>query len=287
NNMFNFSCRLISKQGDIKWVHATSRPIKYQEKQASLVSIVDITDQKEAEENLKRINKLKTELLRRTSHELKTPLVSIKGFTNLLLEVYNEELHQDLKAIINEIRNGSERLENLIMDILETSKLESGKVTLKKSKEDLSLLIKFTANSLKTLAELRQQTIEVSIHDKLETQFEKEKIQEVLENLISNSIKYTPPYGKIEINSEIKEKFYIISISDDGIGFTEEEKKDLFTQFGKVERFGQGWDLNVEGSGLGLYISKEIIKLHGGEIWLESEGRNKGSTFYFSLPIIK
>ncbi len=286
NNMFNFSCRLISKQGDIKWVNATSKLIKYQEKQASLVSIVDITDQKEAEENLKRINKLKTELLRRTSHELKTPLVSIKGFTNLLLEVYNEELHQDLKAIINEIRNGSERLENLIMDILETSKLESGKVALKKSKEDLSLLIKFTVNSLKKLAELRQQTINVRIYDKLETKFEKEKIREVLENLISNSIKYTPPYGKIEINSEIKEKFYIISIRDDGIGFTEEEKKDLFTQFGKIERFGQGWDLDVEGSGLGLYISKEIIKLHGGEIWLESEGRDKGSTFYFSLPII-
>jgi len=83
-------------------------------------------------------------------------------------------------------------------------------------------------------------------------------------------------------------KLYIkifISVKDSGIGFTEEEKGQLFKRFGKIERFGQGYDVVTEGSGLGLYISKKIIELHGGDVWAESEGRNKGSTFYFSLPI--
>ncbi|MFX1257940.1 MAG: sensor histidine kinase, partial [Promethearchaeota archaeon] len=86
--------------------------------------------------------------------------------------------------------------------------------------------------------------------------------------------------------SKIKDNFYIISFEDNGIGLTEEEKSQLFKQFGKIERYGKGWDVGIEGSGFGLYISKKIVELHGGKIWVESEGRSKGSKFYFSLPII-
>ena len=119
------------------------------------------------------------------------------------------------------------------------------------------------------------------------TKFEKEQILHVLNNLISNAIKYTPTNGKIEIKSQIKEKFYIISIKDNGIGFTQDEKNRIFKQFGKIEHYGQGFDVYSEGSGFGLYISKKIIELHDGNIWMESEGRDKGSSFNFSLPIIK
>ena len=76
-------------------------------------------------------------------------------------------------------------------------------------------------------------------------------------------------------------------MKDTGIGLTQKEISQLFTQFGKIERYGQGWDVKIDGTGLGLYISKELISLHEGKIWVESEGRNKGSTFFFSLPIIK
>ena len=121
----------------------------------------------------------------------------------------------------------------------------------------------------------------------LNTEFDKERIYEVLSNLLINAIKYTPIGGEIKIESEIKDNNYIISVKDNGIGLTEYEKKQLFQQFGKIERYGQGWDVGIEGTGLGLYISKEIIELHGGNIWAESEGRNKGSRFSFSLPINK
>ncbi|MFX1343547.1 MAG: sensor histidine kinase [Promethearchaeota archaeon] len=91
-----------------------------------------------------------------------------------------------------------------------------------------------------------------------------------------------PPRGWIDIKTELTDDFVIVSIKDNGIGFMEEEKDKIFKQFGKIERYGQGLDLGIDGTGLGLYISKKII-----EIWMESEGKDKGSTFYFSIPLVK
>ncbi|MFX0020577.1 MAG: PAS domain S-box protein [Promethearchaeota archaeon] len=247
----------------------------------------DITEQINAQQELIKLNQIKTELLRRTSHELKTPLVSIKGFSDLLLELHKDKLNDYVIGTLNRIREGCVRLDNLINDILKTAELESGKMQLKKSEGDLILLIKHCINELSGLSKLRNHSIDLKIHDTLVFYFEKEKIHQVLSNILSNAIKFTPPFGRIEIQSKIKDEFVIISIKDDGIGFTEEEKGQIFKQFGKIERFGQGLDVISEGSGLGLYISKKIIKLHDGEIWMESEGRSKGSNFYFSLPLIK
>jgi len=242
---------------------------------------------KESEKKLKKLNRLKSELLRRTSHELKTPLVSIKGFTNLLLEVHSANLDKDAINILNEVEKGCERLEKIITDILNTAKLESGNMKLKKEKINLTSIIKNAINSVKGLAQSRNLTIKENINNNLITKGEEEKILVVLENLLSNAIKYTPSKGIIFIDSEKSVEKIIISIKDTGIGFTKEEKKNLFTQFGKIERYGEGYDINIDGSGLGLYISKKIIELHDGEIWMESEGRNKGSIFYFSLPSLK
>lgn len=105
--------------------------------------------------------------------------------------------------------------------------------------------------------------------------------------ILINAINYTPLGGEIKIFSEVKSNFFIISIEDNGIGFSAEEKNQLFKQFGKIERYGQEWDVRIEGTGLGLYIAKKIIELHGGNIWMKSEGRNRGSKFYFSLPFLK
>ncbi len=105
--------------------------------------------------------------------------------------------------------------------------------------------------------------------------------------MLTNAIKYTPPKGKIEIKTELKDDSVVVSVKDNGIGFTEEQKTKIFHQFGKIERYGQGLDLGIDGTGLGLYISKRIVELHGGKIWMDSEGKNKGASFYFSLPTAK
>lgn len=239
-----------------------------------------------SEKKLQKLNRLKSELLRRTSHELKTPLVSIKGFTNLLLELNADDLDQGSIKLINEIKQGCKRLESLINDILKTAKLESGKMEIEKHKLNLSPLVKNAVKSLRGIAKSRNLSINLEINKNLPIRAESSKILEVLENLLLNAIKYTPPNGNIEVNSKKTKHDIIISIEDSGIGFTKEEKKDLFKKFGKIERYGAGHNVNIDGSGLGLYISRKLIEMHDGEIWMESEGRNKGSTFYFSLPLI-
>ena len=241
----------------------------------------------EQNKKLSEIDKLKSEFLTRISHELKTPLISIKGYSELILLQNEDYFDIDTISMIEEIIQGCSRLENLIFELLKTSKLETGQIELKTSMEDLSFLIKFTIKELQGLIKSRSQKIVLNIHDNLITRFEKERIHEVIGNLLTNAIKYTPPFGTVEIKSELKEKFYIISVKDNGIGFTEQEKEKLFKQFGKIEHYGRGSYISTEGTGLGLYITKKLVELHGGEIWMESEGRNKGSIFYFSLPIIK
>ena len=236
---------------------------------------------------LSEINKLKSDLFSRTSHELKTPLISIKGFTDLLLKLHSDKLDDDVISILEEIKNGSKRLEDYINSLVESSQLEQGLLKLRKEKEDLTFLINFCVKQLQGIASLREQKITVNIKNKIFTEFDKEKIYEVITNLIINAVKYTPVGGQITIESTQKNGHYIVSIKDTGIGLTKKEIGQLFTQFGKIERYGQGWDVGIEGTGLGLFISKEIIALHDGKIWVESEGRNKGSTFFFSLPIIK
>jgi len=235
---------------------------------------------------LNEINKLKTELFSRTSHELKTPLISIKGFTELLLTLHKSKLDPETISILEEIKDGGKRLEKIINLLLESAKLEAGQLELNIAKEDLTFLINFCVKELKGLTTLRNQSIIFDSNNKLEANFDKERVYEVISNLLLNAVKYTPPGGTISIQVHIEDDSYIISIKDNGIGFTEEDKSQAFKQFGKIERYGQGWDVAIEGTGLGLYITKKLVELHGGKIWLESEGRNKGSTFSFSIPKI-
>jgi len=246
--------------------------------------------QKNLEEQNKRlseINKFKTDLLNRTSHELKTPLVSIKGFSDFLLTKSEEKYDNKTLSILKEIKQGCLRLDNIVNSLLESSQLESGQLKLILKQGNLSELIKSYLKEMQAVAEMRNQSIYLNINDNLITNFDKHQIYEVFSNLLINAINYTPPGGEIKIFSEIKSNFFIISIEDNGIRFSAEEKNRLFKQFGKIERYGQGWDVEIEGTGLGLYIAKKIIELHEGNIWMKSEGRNRGSKFYFSLPILK
>lgn len=245
---------------------------------------MDITERKQVEVKLREVNNLKTEFLRRASHELKTPLISIKGFSELILSLHEDQLEPSINDKLREINSGCERLQNIINNLLKTSKLESPELRPSKHREDLSFLINFCVLELESMAERRKQSIKLDIHNQLYAYVEKEEIHDVLSNLLSNAIKYTPPMGKIEIKTESNEDFVVVSVRDNGIGFTDEQKKLIFQQFGKIERYGQGLDLEIDGTGLGLFISKRIVESHGGKIWMESEGENMGSTFYFSLP---
>lgn len=254
--------------------------------------IRDITERKKVEKilrkserELKKLNRIKSEILDRISHELKTPLSSIKGFTDLLSLQYSDNLNKEMKYIIGEIKKGTERLESIIEEIIKASKLQEGRLHIEKNKLNITEVVERAIESIRGLMRSRDQTICLDIRENLITKGDKRKLLEVLENLLSNAIKYSPQGSNILISAEKSNKKIIVSVKDNGIGFTEEERNDLFTKFGKIERYGSGLDVNIGGCGLGLYISKKIIELHDGKIWMESDGRNRGSTFYFSIPI--
>lgn len=274
--------RLITKGGKIKWLSG-NRIYNYNEK-GELTNLrlwlQEITKKKELE-------KLKSNLITRFSHEFKTPLISIKGFTEFLLTENRQNLDGITISFLNKIMDGCGRLETLINAFIESSQLGKHIIGLNINQENLYLVIKKSVEKMKGIIKLREHKINLNIKDDLFVNCDKEKIYMVTTDLLLNSIKYTPKGGEILIQSNITDEFITISIKDNGVGLTEEEKLKLFKPFGKIERYGQGWDILTDGMGLGLFISNEIINLHGGKIWVESKGRNKGSIFYFSLPTSK
>jgi len=282
-----YSYRTFTKNGKLKWIDQFSKNIIFNGEPAELITIIDITEKKEAEEGLIKLNKLKSELFVRTSHELKTPLVSIKGFSDLLLTVHRANLDDFSISKITVIKNSADRLHKLIGDILKAAELESGHTEIKTKLDNLSQLIFVCIREVQGFVDLRNHDLEIDVQPELITHFEQEQIHKVISNLLQNAIKYTPPNGKIKIISAIRDDAILTSIEDNGIGFTTEEKLMIFKQFGKIERYGQNLEVVQDGTGLGLFISKKMVELHGGKIWVESEGKNQGSTFYFTLPLTK
>ncbi|MBD3341124.1 MAG: PAS domain S-box protein [Candidatus Lokiarchaeota archaeon] len=273
--------------GKIKTLLLNVVPFQFRGKKLLFGIGYEITKQKRAQEELIKLNRLKTDLLNRTSHELKTPLVSIKGFTELFLSQYESRLDKRAREFIEEVVKGANRLQELIKNILKTEQLKTDKIDLKKTDQNIKKIIHKVVLEMTGLIQLRKQSIKLNLQEDLYSRIDAEEISQVIRNLLSNSIKYTPPYGNIKIKAEELQNEIIFSIEDDGIGFTREEKDQIFKEFGKIERFGKGWDVGIEGTGLGLYTSKKIVELHGGKIWMESAGRNKGSIFYFLLPKTK
>jgi len=280
----NYFIKLRKKNGAVYDALLNIETINMSNKNLFLTNVQDISERTEVEKKLKELSKLKSELLTRTSHELKTPVMHIKGYANILLNKYKKNLGIDELQIIGHIRKGILRLDTLIYDILHKAELDSDHGELNKVKSNLASLVDLSVRELRSFAVLRGHSIILDIGNNLIISFDKDQIRHVINNLITNAIKYTPRNGIIGVNSIITDDFITIAVQDNGIGLTEDQINRLFTQFGKIERYGQGYDIITEGSGLGLYIAKKIIDLHDGRIWVKSGGINKGSTFYFSLP---
>ena len=254
----------------------------------------DISPQKKAErlleeENvrLKELDVMKNNFIAITSHELKTPLVSTCGATEFLLANYGKLQHgeEELK-FIEMINRGATRLKQLVLSLLDMSRLQSGKIELEMAKEDLILIIKRVVDDQAYLLETRNQTLTLETPDTLVFMFDSPRVEQILTNLLSNAIKNTQPEGHIKIRVTNDDTEVCISVIDDGVGITKEEMDKLFMQFGKINREGVDMDLNIQGTGLGLFITRELVTLHGGRIWAESEGRFKGATFTVALPMV-
>jgi len=283
-----------SKNGDLIWINFQISSIMLDGEILIVYIGKVITEKRRAEELIKEENKklleldqMRNELITRISHELKTPLTSIFSCSELLLEYYNERIDDDILNFLEIIHRGGRRLNDLVINLLDASKMDSGKINLYKDRTDLVKSIKSSIKLVEYLAVYRNHSLNVELPEELYLEVDEIRIKQVLTNIISNAIKNTPSNGNIDVSLKSNGTYGYISIKDTGVGFTEKEMEKIFKKFGKIERYGKQLDVDIEGAGLGLYLSKEIVELHNGQIWVESEGRNKGSTFIIKLPIIK
>jgi len=285
-------CRMRHKSGQYIQVSIVGSLVKVDSELKVIGIIRDISDQKKAEkmikeqiEKLKEIDQIRSDFVRRTSHELKTPLISIYSSSKYLLDTYKEQLNEEILRFIKVINRGGIRLKNLTENLLDVYDLESKKIEVKKQRNNLTETIKECINDFELSFKERELFLKTDLDEDIYVNFDKIRIEHVILNLLSNAIKNTPPNGIIYVGLNKDKNNIDIIIKDTGIGFTEDERDIAFKKFGKIERQLQGKEIITEGSGLGLYISNEIVKLHEGKIILESEGRDKGSTFIIRLPI--
>jgi len=285
--------KINKKDGVVFWVNLQAALTKINDKTYVQALFTDVTAKKVAEIlveeemlKLKELDQIRKNLISRVSHELKTPLVSVSGGCELLLTLYGEQLSKEELEIIGLIEKGGKRLKYLVDNLIDISRIDYEKFKIVKTPNDLSAIIREISKELNYSIKDRKLNLMLLLPESFQINLDLVRIEQVIMNLLSNAIKNTPPNGEIVIKLIKKENFAEFSICDTGIGISPKEMDMLFTKFGKLERYGEGFEyIDIQGTGLGLHISKEIVDSHEGEIRAESEGRNKGSTFIVRLPI--
>lgn len=236
----------------------------------------------EANERLKSIDRLKDEFVSLASHELRTPMSAISSYLWMLKDDTNITDRQ--RVYLQNTYESTQRLIRLVNDMLNVSRIESGRLVIKQKPISLEKLVDESLTELVPKAQEQNIRLEVERpQTPLQNVFaDADKIKEVVMNLVGNSLKFTPNGGKITISFSDNNDVEEVHITDTGTGIKKEDMPRLFQKFGMIE----GNYLKTtpgQGTGLGLYICKGIVQLHGGSIWFQSDGENRGSTFSFSL----
>ncbi|HEX7272707.1 MAG TPA: GAF domain-containing protein, partial [Casimicrobiaceae bacterium] len=222
----------------------------------------------------------KSEFLANMSHELRTPLNAIIGFSEVLAEKMFGEVNEKQAEYLGDILESGRHLLSLINDILDLSKIEAGRMELEPSDFNLSNAIDNTLTLVRERAERRGVKLGRNIDQRLGMiRADERKVKQVLLNLLSNALKFTPEGGRIDVRAALQNGVAEISVADTGVGIAPEDQDAVFEEFRQVGVASK----KTEGTGLGLAISRKFIELHGGKIWVTSE-MGKGSTFTFTLP---
>jgi signal transduction histidine kinase/GGDEF domain-containing protein len=258
------------------------------EGQQSFLKIKDYAAQLErANQELRKIDEIKSEFVSVASHELRTPLATIKNAIQLILRGKAGEINETQSNFLSMAEKNINRLTSILNDILDLSRIESGRIEMKSEELDLREVIEFILSSLKPQADAKsiQLTKEIVAGFPL-VYADREKIEQILTNLIGNSVKFTPEGGKISVLAKLFDearKMVAISVSDSGIGIPGDQLDKVFKKFYQVEG---SLHRSSGGTGLGLAITKGLVEAGEGSIWAESEV-GKGSTFTFTLPVSK
>jgi PAS domain S-box-containing protein len=242
----------------------------------------DITEKKRFERRLQELDQMKSDFVSNVSHELRTPLTSIKGSVDNMLDGLTGGLNEKQVRYLSRIKSNTDRLARLINDLLDLSRIESGRIEVRPTKLPLAALAGEVAEYLKPLAAEKQIQIEVPASDPSMTAWaDRDKVTQVLLNLVGNAVKFTVPESTVTIAIERDGSEWVqVSVADAGPGIRSEERNRIFAKFYQIARVDKQ---RPKGSGLGLAICKALVEMHGGKIWVESE-IGKGSKFLFTLP---
>jgi PAS domain S-box-containing protein len=245
----------------------------------------DVTEQKSSEQRLQsyvatvaRLSEEKDRFLSTASHELRTPLAIIRGFADLLSR--DETLNAEQQAKVERIKTQSERLDTLLAALLDISRIEAKKSNLTLQEIDLAPVLQRVIDALKPQMDAKEQRF-VYARRSVRVYADPIAVEQVLINLLTNAIAYTPRKGRIAIDLHNMDEMVRIDISDTGIGITAEEQKEIFNEF---YRSRAAHEINPDGTGLGLSIVKRLVEEMNGSIWVRSSGRGRGSTFSITLP---
>ena len=231
--------------------------------------------------HVRKIDKAKTEFVSLASHQLRTPLTSVSWYTEMLLSGDAGIFNEKQKEYLSEIYTGNRRMIDLVDDILNTSRIDMGTLLVNLKIVSLSKIAESVLTELAPLLLEKKLVIKKGFEAKLpKIKADPELIRIVFQNIISNALKYTPAGGSIAIGMKRQNSHVLIEISDSGYGIPEKQKSRIFTKMFRADNIRSK---DTDGTGLGLYIVRAIVKQHGGRVWFESE-ENKGTKFYVSLP---
>ncbi len=229
---------------------------------------------------LQRVNEAKSAFLSTVSHELKTPLTSMLAFTEILLHNRGGSLSEREMQHLDVIRRNGRRLTLLINDLLDVSRMDAGTLKLDRQKFDIRDLLEELAESFQPIFEAKRQSVRLAFSESpLFVDADRERIAQVISNLLSNASKYSPPDTQVEVRVDRASGRVAVAIADHGIGISTEDQRHIFASFFRVDN---DQTRSVPGTGLGLAIAKGIIELHGGEIAVQS-APGKGTVMTFQI----
>ena len=272
---------LNAKQDSTKKILRASNAVITDEdgKTVGMVAVLsDVTKQRE-------LDQLKSEFVSKVSHELRTPIIAMQHALSILSDHVVGPLSEEQQKFVELSQRNLQRLNGLINDLLDLSKLEAKKMELRLSSTSIAELIQNVCESLDAWAKSKAITLTCRVPNGLpDSMCDPARVTQVLTNLIGNAVKFTPKQGRVTIEAKLagNGRQLEVSVTDTGEGITKEDIPKLFTKFQQV---GERSSTDISGSGLGLAISKEIVELHQGLIWAESDPTKRGARFAFTLPL--